>query len=99
MWMTSAIPGGAPGYDGDKEFGNNVAHTTHRTSRRLRDHSPQCTKVKARAGPFRDASNVSGFLPFGERFLMASFRGAGKTSEPGMTKKPLPSLRGATCPP
>jgi hypothetical protein len=24
--MTSAIPGGAPGYDDDKDFGNNIAH-------------------------------------------------------------------------
>jgi len=26
--MTSAIPGGAPGYDSDKEFGNKIAHTS-----------------------------------------------------------------------
>jgi hypothetical protein len=28
IWMTSAIPGGAPGYDNDKEFGNNLAHAS-----------------------------------------------------------------------
>ena len=26
IWMASATPGGAPGYDYDKEFGNNITH-------------------------------------------------------------------------
>jgi hypothetical protein len=34
--MASAIPGGAPGYDDDKELGNFITHMTARTSRRLR---------------------------------------------------------------
>jgi hypothetical protein len=32
-----AIPGGAPGYDYDKEFGNNIAHFTAYASQRLRE--------------------------------------------------------------
>jgi hypothetical protein len=36
MWMTSAIPGGAPGYDDDKQFGNFITHLTSQTSQRLR---------------------------------------------------------------
>src|SRR4029077_2694416 len=36
IWMASAIPGGAPGYDYDKEFGNNITHRIALTSQRLR---------------------------------------------------------------
>ena len=36
IWMASATPGGAPGYDYDKEFGNNIAHLAAQTSQRLR---------------------------------------------------------------
>src|SRR5215469_12818675 len=43
----SATPGDAPGYDGDKEFGNNIAHLTAETSQRLREHSHGCPNVKA----------------------------------------------------
>jgi hypothetical protein len=48
FWMALAIPGGAPGYDDDKELGNFITHMTARTSRRLRKHSCQTPKVKAR---------------------------------------------------
>ena len=41
-------PGGVPGYDGDKQFGNNVAHETTQSSQRLREHSGQSLNVKAR---------------------------------------------------
>jgi hypothetical protein len=47
FWMALAIPGGAPGYDDDKELGNFITHMTARTSRRLRKHSRQTPKVKA----------------------------------------------------
>ena len=47
----SATPGDAPGYDDDKEFGNNIAHLTAQTSQRLREHSRHRPNVKAR-GPF-----------------------------------------------
>jgi hypothetical protein len=49
MWMTSAIPGGAPGYDDDKEFGNNITHLAAQTSQRLRGYSRQPLKVKGRS--------------------------------------------------
>src|ERR1700730_10810305 len=44
----SATPGDAPGYDGDKEFGNNITHLTAHTSQRLRELSHQHPNVKAR---------------------------------------------------
>jgi hypothetical protein len=47
FWMASAIPGGAPGYDDDKELGNFITHIAAQTSRRLRKHSHQTPKVKA----------------------------------------------------
>jgi hypothetical protein len=34
--MASASPGGAPGYDENKKFGNFIAHFVARTSQRLR---------------------------------------------------------------
>src|SRR5713226_902084 len=46
MWMASATPGGAPGYDYDKEFGNNITHLAARTSQRLRVYSRQTPEVK-----------------------------------------------------
>src|SRR5271166_1132849 len=49
FWMASAIPGGAPGYDDDKQFGNFITHMTARTSQRLREHTVQARKVKRRA--------------------------------------------------
>src|SRR5215813_12744114 len=46
----SATPGDALGYDGNKEFGNNITHLTAQTSQRLRIHSRHRPNVKAR-GP------------------------------------------------
>src|SRR5260370_35018964 len=46
--MALAIPGGAPGYDDDKQFGNFIAHIAARTSQRLREHSGEPPKVKGR---------------------------------------------------
>src|SRR5215212_1455674 len=45
--MTSAIPGGAPGYD-DEKFGNKVSHIALLTFQRLRDHSVPTRDVKGR---------------------------------------------------
>src|SRR5215472_8405955 len=42
----SATPGGAPGYDDDKEVGNNIAHLAAQASQRLREHSGEAGKVK-----------------------------------------------------
>ena len=44
-----AIPGGAPGYDDDKQFGNFITHVTALASQRLREHTAQSSKVKPRA--------------------------------------------------
>ena len=51
IWMASATPGGAPGYDYDKEFGDNVAHSRSRTSQRLRGYTARSPEVKGRT-PF-----------------------------------------------
>jgi hypothetical protein len=45
--MASAIPGGAPGYDDDKEFGNNITHKGDRTSQRLRE--TYCPSLESQA--------------------------------------------------
>jgi hypothetical protein len=47
MWMASATPGGAPGYDESKEIGNNITHFVALTSQRLRaEHNDQNREVK-----------------------------------------------------
>src|SRR6202142_905979 len=48
-WMALAIPGGAPGYDDDKEFGNNITHIAARTSQRLRETYCPSLESQARA--------------------------------------------------
>src|SRR5882757_5114078 len=62
IWMASATPGGAPGYDYDKEFGNNIAHLEARTSQRLRGYSRQTPEVKGRrqSARFLEFSRVPG---------------------------------------
>jgi hypothetical protein len=47
--MASAIPGGAPGYDEDKQFGNNITHAALRLPEGCADHSARTRKVKAKA--------------------------------------------------
>jgi hypothetical protein len=47
--MASATRGDAPGYDDDKEFGNNIAHLPTQASQRLREHSHPAPNVKAMA--------------------------------------------------
>jgi hypothetical protein len=44
--MALAIPGGAPGYDDNKQFGNFIAHMTARTSQRLRGYNWPTPEVK-----------------------------------------------------
>jgi hypothetical protein len=63
--MASATPGGAPGYDYDKEFGNNIAHLTARTSQRLRGYTVRSPKVKGRT-PLACFCSLAAFQPFGE---------------------------------
>src|ERR1700688_3644850 len=62
MWMALAIPGGAPGYDDDKKFGNFVTHIAAQTSQRLREHSDEPRKVKGsrRCARFWEISGVPG---------------------------------------
>jgi hypothetical protein len=44
--MALAIPGGAPGYDNDKEFGNNVTHLSAYFPKDYANHSGQTPDVK-----------------------------------------------------
>jgi hypothetical protein len=65
IWMALAIPGGAPGYDGNKEFGNFITHMAARTSQRLRGYSHPTPEVKG-GGTWRDFWRLTGFRAFGE---------------------------------
>jgi hypothetical protein len=47
--MALAIPGGAPGYDEDKRFGNNITHVALRLPEGCADHNARPRKVKAKA--------------------------------------------------
>ena len=47
--MALAIPGGAPGYDEDKQFGNNITHMVLRLPEGCANHSARPRKVKAKA--------------------------------------------------
>jgi len=60
IWMALAIPGGAPGYDDDKEFGNNITHKADHTSQRLREHSGEPGKVEGRRHDTLN-QNLAGF--------------------------------------
>jgi hypothetical protein len=46
--MASASPGGAPGYDENKKFGNFIAHFVLGLPKGCAEHSGQTEKVKAR---------------------------------------------------
>src|SRR3981081_3256572 len=64
--MASAIPGGAPGYDYDKEFGNNIAHFAARASQRLRALYRPNPGSQGKDAQNAILSSVTGFRPFGE---------------------------------
>src|SRR6478752_5056196 len=78
--MASATPGGAPGYDYDKELGNNITHLTALTSQRLRGYTARSPEVKGRTpiALFLQFSGVPGvrraFLRWMVR-IMSSVRG------------------------
>src|SRR3954468_16337172 len=55
IWMALAIPGGAPGYDDDKQLGNFITHIPALTSQRLREHSVQTPDVKAERHKAQDS--------------------------------------------
>jgi hypothetical protein len=60
-----AIPGGAPGYDDDKQFGNFITHNAALTSQRLREHTCRRLKVKPQAQSI-SISSLAGVLRRGE---------------------------------
>jgi len=84
MWMTSAIPGGAPGYDDDKEFGNFITHMAAQTSRRLREHNDHPEKSREGTNG-RDFGRLAG----SRRSARAKIRLA------AMRIAPEPAFRGA----
>src|SRR5262245_866866 len=65
--MASATPGGAPGYDDDKQFGNNVTHFAARTSQRLRGLYRPIPGSQGKGRLRRDFWSVVLFHAFGER--------------------------------
>jgi hypothetical protein len=69
--MTSAIPGGAPGYDDDKDFGNNITHGSGRFPKGCANHSDQGLNVKT-AQRFRGFCILAGFAAKGECEFAAS---------------------------
>src|SRR3954451_21643941 len=83
--MASATPGGAPGYDYDKEFGNNVAHSTARTFQRLRGYTARSPEVKGRTplARFWQSNCVPGFRGLGFLCVQAG----GETCSPGGAKR------------
>jgi hypothetical protein len=50
IWMASAIPGGAPGYDDDKQFGNFIAHQPSGLPKGCATYNGQAPEVKGRRG-------------------------------------------------
>src|ERR1700722_19842682 len=60
--MALAIPGGAPGYDDDKQFGNFITHMAAHTSQRLRGYSRPTLEVKGgrHQTRFRQTNRVPG---------------------------------------
>src|SRR4030088_2344463 len=65
IWMALAIPGGAPGYDDGKQFGNYITHMTARTSQRLRE-------------PYRPNLKSQGKATLGAIFR--AYRGCGRSA-------------------
>jgi hypothetical protein len=51
--MALAIPGGAPGYDDDEEFGNNITHVSAQLPKGCASYTGSPQNVKARPYPPR----------------------------------------------
>jgi hypothetical protein len=49
IWITSAIPGGAPGYYDDKEFGNFITHTALKFPKGCAGYTCRTPNVKGKA--------------------------------------------------
>ena len=73
--MASATPGGAPGYDYDKEFGNNITHLKALTYQRLRRYTARSREVKGRT-PITRFSQLSGvpWCSASANFILAGMR-------------------------
>jgi hypothetical protein len=85
MWMASATPGGAPGYDDDKQFGNFITHSTVQTSQRLRGTYLPDPKSQGKAGNYPVPASVAGFLAPGEaKMLLAAMREYSSLVMPGL---------------
>jgi len=68
--MALAIPGGAPGYDYDKELCNNIAHATVQLLEDCAEHSDQTLKVKGSRWLNAILINLAGLRALGERFSL-----------------------------
>src|SRR5436190_23952011 len=96
--MALAIPGGAPRYDYDKEFGNNITHCAAQTSQRLRALYRPNPGSQGRDAKIAIWSSVTGFRPFGEcEFAVPCHAGAtsspdGAQSNPGSTHTRWPRI-------
>ena len=66
IWMAASHPRRVPGYDYDKQFGNNITHLMARTSQRLRDLYLLTLGSQARAATKRSFGSLAGFRAFGE---------------------------------
>jgi hypothetical protein len=66
--MALAIPGGAPGYDEDKQFGNNITHVALRLPEGCADHSARPRKVKVKATREAIMAIIARFGASGECF-------------------------------
>ena len=81
IWMALAIPGGAPGYDYDKEFGNNITHSRSQTSQRLRGLYRPAPGSQGKDAFSAITASVAGFRRFGEcEFAVPAMRWGAQTS-------------------
>src|SRR5580692_6713230 len=93
IWMALAIPGGAPGYDDDKQFGNFITHMAPILPKGCAVIAIRPQKSRE-GGAWRDLGRLTGFRAFfychsGARVKRASPEsrdsGSGPSDHPGMT--------------
>src|SRR5450631_1968824 len=72
MWMASATPGGAPGYDENKEASNNITHSAAQTSQRLRGTYWPNPGSQGKAGAKRMICRLARLAALGERKCAAT---------------------------
>ena len=66
IWMASAIPGGAPGYDDDKEFGNFITHIGRSDFPKVARNIAAKPQKSREGGTKRSIQSLAGFRAFGE---------------------------------